>query len=98
MAIQELPIDKHYLDLLAVLDRGICLIDILVVSNSHSLLDPMSEQHDDFKDFDIALFTLPSSPWQTLFPTDWSPLFPDVVIPGQGVTIIAIHYPGDPSN
>lgn len=76
----------------------VCLIGnaILVVSNS--LLDPVSEQHGDFQDFNIALFTLPSPPWHTLFPTDWSPLFPDVVIPGQGETIAAIHYPGDPSN
>lgn len=82
MVIQELPIDKTYLNQLAVLDRGML-----------PLLDPMSEQHSDFVDFDIALFTLPNPPWHTLFPFDWSPLFPDVIIPGQGETIVSIHYP-----
>ncbi len=62
------------------------------------LLDPMSQQHGDFSDFDISLFTLPSPPWHTLFPTDWSPLFPDTVIPMQGADIAVIHYPGDPGN
>jgi len=50
--------------------------------------DPMSEQHGDFVDFDIALFVAPD--------LNWRPLFPDVVVPQGGAKIGAIHYPGDP--
>lgn len=48
----------------------------------------MSEQHDDFIDFDVALFVAPG--------VTWPPLFPDVLLPQEGAKIAAIHYPGDP--
>lgn len=83
VAIQEVPIDKVYLDNLAANDR--------------TPMSSLSTQQDDFKDFDIALFTLPSHPWHKLFSHDWSPLFPDINIPNEGAGVAAIHYPGDPN-
>jgi len=52
------------------------------------LLDPMSDQHGDFIDYDLVLFELSSVGWQ--------PLFPDTALPHEETAIGAFHYPGDP--
>jgi hypothetical protein len=61
-------------------------------------MSAIPKQQEDFQDFDLALFKLPGPPWHTLFPTDWTPLFPDPVVPTQQAEMASIHYPGDPGN
>jgi len=82
VAISEVVVDQTYLDGVAVPFR-----------------EPMNPaQNTDFADFDLCLYELPASPWHTLFPGDWSPLFPATTIPNVGQKIVVIHYPADPAH